>query len=79
MITPFAHWTGHIANGHNPCVICGKAVKHPKHFITVVDGGAHFGRLDSDPNDPGYMGGFAIGPGCWKIHKAYLQPFVTQP
>ena len=52
------------------CACCGKPIKGKARFVEVIDGGssvAHPG-LGPDTNDPGYMGFFAVGPGCARKH-----------
>jgi len=61
-----------------PCVICGKAVRHPAAHIIVIDGGMSFGTPDSDPADPGYMGHFPIGPECWRKYRGELKDHVVK-
>lgn len=83
MVTPFSG-KGHSENQKrsfhlnlDPCVICGRPVRHPKYWLVVVDGGSAFGDTNSDPNDPGYMGGFPIGPDCLAQHPE-LKPLAYE-
>ena len=55
----------------SPCAICGKSIKHPwPHQAIVINGGSNWGDLNSDENDPGYMGCWPIGNNC---HKKYVK------
>ncbi len=56
------------------CAICGQPVNDWESApqIVVIDGGAAFGPKDSDPNDPGHMGTFPIGPKCWQRYRRQL-------
>lgn len=59
------------------CCVCGKPVKSdPVPFATVLDGGSRFAGADEtiDTADPGYMGGYPVGPSCAKrLRKANLK------
>ena len=68
------------ASFYSPCVICGKPVKNTKkaHFVNVIGGGSEFGTPDADPNDPGFMGAFPVGPECWRQYKNELSKFATK-
>lgn len=57
-------------DGATPCAICGRSVKDTSKavFAVVVDGGAAWGDAQSYTRDPGYMGGFPVGPDC---HRKY--------
>ena len=56
----------------NPCAICGKSIIDTRpaseggraRIAVVINGGIDWGDLDSDETDPGYMGGWLIGPDC---------------
>lgn len=54
-----------------PCGICGKPIdpQKAKHWAVVIDGGARWGDMKSDMEDPGYMGEWPIGNDC---HKKYV-------
>lgn len=83
MITPFSN-PNYIKNSDMvrgddwPCVICGRPIKNKNtaKWITVIQGGSSFGPQDSDPNHPGFMGGFPIGPDCYRRHKTELDKFL---
>lgn len=56
--------------GLEPCATCGRGVREGW-FVVVVDGGAALLHPDhwDDPAaeaDPGYMGGWILGPECGK-------------
>jgi len=57
------------------CVICGQPVKQPEHarWLNVADGGRVFvSELEAAQlaaaNDASFMGGYPIGPECWRKH-----------
>jgi hypothetical protein len=61
----------------DPCVVCGREVKNPRHYLEVVDGGAYAAVPGSaDVNDAGYVGGLPIGPDCLRQHPE-LKPYVS--
>ena len=51
------------------CAICGKPVKEVRFSAIVVGGGAAWGDMGSDSEDPGYMGTWNIGADC---HRKYV-------
>lgn len=54
-----------------PCAICGRGVKDTAKAAsaTVIGGGDTWGDDQSDTSDPGYMGGYLVGPDC---HRRFL-------
>lgn len=52
---------------YRPCVLCGRAMKTPKWFLRVVDGGARFGHR-AEPRGQGEMDWYAVGPECLRQH-----------
>jgi hypothetical protein len=65
-----------------PCVICGKAVRGKKApMVYVADGGRVFvsdaeaAQLQA-AGDSGFMGGYPIGPECWRYHAAAFAALV---
>ena len=75
-----------VSTDETACAICGRGIKRSEErwYAEVVDGGSRFARVDehADPNSPGYMGCFPVGPSCAKLFPAgYLsEPSVkVQP
>jgi len=67
----YTHNADRVGPGEPPCAICGKGIKNidKAHAVCVVDGGASWGDVDSDPYDDGYMGLFFVGPSCHRKHQ----------
>jgi hypothetical protein len=58
-----------------PCAICGKGVKETAKtlWVLVMGGGGVFAPADQeDPEDPGYMGFFPLGPACARKHRRFF-------
>lgn len=68
-VTPFSGKNYHenAQGASDPCCICGKHVKAPKHWACVIDGGAAWGDETSE-SDPGHMGWYPVGPDCHRKH-----------
>jgi len=58
------------------CAVCDRPVGDYPKYIEVIDGGSSVAApgLGPDPNDPGYMGFFPVGPTC---AKKYFRGFTV--
>jgi hypothetical protein len=75
--------TAKLANGARGCVICGKAVTRPVHWVHVHGGGAlivtsdEADLLNADPDGPAAdMAFFVVGPECLRT-RPFLRSYVT--
>jgi len=68
-----------------PCLVCGKGCKDNGKAVWVHlhEGGSvivdeeEADRLNAEGHSNADLGGYPIGPDCYKKHKAKLQPFVV--
>lgn len=74
---PRYHENAQRTGGEEPCVLCGRAIKDTATapYAIVVDGGDRFALANETPNekDPGFMGGYPVGPECAKKLKPALR------
>lgn len=52
------------------CACCDRAIKGAPQYVEVINGGDDVAApgLGPDPDDPGYMGAFPVGPTCARKH-----------
>ncbi len=68
---------GGCSDEHLPCIVCNRTVKHPRHWLHVVDGGASAVHPSFEPYDGGtgdlYM--YPVGADCLRQHPE-LKPYT---
>jgi len=63
--------------GDHVCLLCGKTIKNPDKakWVTLGQGNSVMVTPEEAEGDDS-AGGFPIGPGCYRKHKAVLAPYV---
>ena len=73
------HYTSsaYIADCEMPCAVCGKAVRNPKHWLRLVNGGSDVGTAaEGDANPSADLGYYPVGANCLRQHPE-LKPYAT--